>query len=392
MSEALPAHPRLDWLRKTAKQQLAALRARQPDAKLADAQRVIARRFGFSSWRALKAEVDRLPPSPAVAAPGDEQVAAVLKAAGSGDLATLRALLAAMPRLVDAVGPHPYWGGRPQALHVAIETRRRDVFDALLAAGADIDGSNDQYEHWSPMMLAIHSGQSEMQQELLARGAKIGLCEALLLGDDARVGVLLARGPSALPARGPSAGALFALARTPFALDRLLELGLPVDAKDRWGATPIEAMSRLGARGQPLVRHLIARGIKAQPQEYARLGDRASLATLIDAEPAWLAVGDVLVAAVDFGHHDVVQWLLDRGADANARSSVGSRGTALHSAAWQGDLRMARLLVAAGADTDARDVEHDNTAAGWARVAMQVTNNPACAAVAEYLEGLPPPG
>jgi Ankyrin repeats (many copies) len=37
--------------------------------------------------------------------------------------------------------------------------------------------------------------------------------------------------------------------------------------------------------------------------------------------------------ALDFGHHKLVQWLLDRGANANARSSFGSRGTALHSAA-----------------------------------------------------------
>jgi hypothetical protein len=34
MPQALPANPNLDWLRKTAKQRLAELRAKQPDAKL----------------------------------------------------------------------------------------------------------------------------------------------------------------------------------------------------------------------------------------------------------------------------------------------------------------------------------------------------------------------
>ena len=53
---------------------------------------------------------------------------------------------------LNAVGPHPYWGGRPQALHVSIETARRDMFDLLLSSGADVDGRNDAYEHCSPLM------------------------------------------------------------------------------------------------------------------------------------------------------------------------------------------------------------------------------------------------
>ena len=95
------------------------------------------------------------------------------------------------------------------------------------------------------------------------------------------------------------------------------------------------------------------------------------------------------MGAVDFGHHDLVRSLLARGADPNARSAVGSRGSALHSAAWEGDLRMARRLVEVGADVQARDPEHHHTPAGWARVAITVTNNPTCADVAAYLDSLP---
>ena len=65
--------------------------------------------------------------------------------------------------------------------------------------------------------------------------------------------------------------------------------------------------------------------------------------------------------------------------------------TALHSAAWNGDLRMAKLLVEAGADITARDPEHDNTPAGWAEVAINITNNPDCKDVADYLAGLAEP-
>ena len=41
---------------------------------------------------------------------------------------------------------------------------------------------------------------------------------------------------------------------------------------------------------------------------------------------------------MDFGHLELVKWLLERGANPNARSGIGSQGTALHSAAWEGNL------------------------------------------------------
>jgi ankyrin repeat protein len=76
-------------------------------------------------------------------------------------------------------------------------------------------------------------------------------------------------------------------------------------------------------------------------------------------------------------HHELVRWLLSQGAHVNAKAAWGSQGTALHSAAWNGDLEMVKLLVAAGADVLARDAEHNNTPAGWAQVAMRsrITQN-----------------
>jgi uncharacterized protein YbbK (DUF523 family) len=56
----IPARPSLQWLRKTAKDRLGALRAHEPAAKLHDAQLLIARDFGFPSWRAMKERVDAL--------------------------------------------------------------------------------------------------------------------------------------------------------------------------------------------------------------------------------------------------------------------------------------------------------------------------------------------
>jgi hypothetical protein len=386
---SLPSRPNLEWLRKSAKDHLRELRAGQPDATLAQAQLDLARQYGFASWRALKAHVDQL-----TAAPGgrdDQVVGPFLERVGLGDLAAVRHAITADPGLVHATGPHPFFGGRPQALHVAVESRHRDIVDLLLAAGADPSGHNDQYDHWSPLALAIDHGETGIQHALRAAGARTGLLEALLLADDAAVSALLSN-PPALPADGPNGGSWLALARTTWAVDRLLELGASPDLPDRWGTTAVEALSRLGPPGAPLVARLGSHGIAAAAQDYARLGDQAVLADLARREPAVTRSAAVLLGAVDFGHHDLVEWLLASGADANARSTRGSGGTALHSAAWEGDLRMARILVAHGADPRALDDEHHNTPAGWARVCARMNSNSRCLDVAGYLDSLDSPG
>jgi hypothetical protein len=275
MPRSLPARPNLEWLRKTAKDRLAELRAERPAAVLADAQRVLAREYGFDSWHKLKHHVDEAQRAAAVeptAAPvpasptQDEVVQAFLRLVGTGRVDEVKRVLAAAPQMVNIVGPHPFWGGRPQPLHVAIETKRRDMFDLLLDAGADVNGSNDRYEHWSPLMLARDQDRADMRDELLRRGARVGLIEALMAGDDSLVEELLRPGASALPSYAPNGGSVLNFARTPYAIDRLLALGAPADVADRWGATPIESMSRLGRQGQALVRHMIARGIPAAPK------------------------------------------------------------------------------------------------------------------------------
>lgn len=385
MSDPLPCSANLLWLRKRAKNLLREWQAEGRQAKLADAQLVLARQYGFASWRRLKSHINSMH-KPAT---GDDAVADFLRAVGDGRIDDIRSQLATDARLVNAVGPHPYWSGRPQALHVSIETKRRAIFDLLIEAGADVNGMNGDYDEWSPLMLTYHWDQPGMRKVLLERGARIGPIEAMLSEDDALVQTLLARGQAALPGHSPNQGSILAFARTPFAIGRLIELGAPVDKKDRWGATPIEAMSRLGPRGRDLVRHMQARGIAVEAQEFARLGDKDTLVVLIGRDPAIAKSDAALMAAVDFGHRELAAWLLEQGANVNARSETGSRHTALHSAAWNGDLEMAKLLVDAGADADALDEEHHNTPLGFANVSITVSNNPKCREVADYLSSRP---
>ena len=380
----LPERPSLDWLKKTAKQRLATLRVTDPAARLADAQRELARDHGFPSWRRLKAHVDALAAVEGIADNADnDAIAAFLLLVAEGDIGGVRAALIAAPDWVNLAGPHPFWGGRPQPLHLAIERKDRAMIDLLLGAGADASGTNDSYDHWSPLMLAINKKLDEIRDLLVARGAVIGLSEALMLRDDLLVERLLRAGT--LPDIAPNRGSILAFARTPYAIDRLIELGADTAMRDRWGASPIEAMSRSGAEGRELVRHMMLRGIVPAPQEFARLGDRDALERMIAADPSIVTNDSVMMGAVDFRHHDLVRWLLDRGAKANARSDAQSHHTALHSAAWNGDLDMVRLLVGAGADPNALDEEYRNVAAGWADVAITVTNNPLCAEVRDWL-------
>lgn len=382
MSSSLPSHPNLEWLRKSAKKRLTELRAADPVAKLADAQRAVAREHGFPSWRKLKAHVEAAATKEQPS--DDETIKQFFRLVGRGGLIDdVRNVLDAAPEMANAVGPHPFWGGRPQALHVAIEGARPDLFDLLLARGADVNGRNDQYDHWSPLMLAINRDRAGMRAELLRRGARIGLIEALMMADDARVEEIL--DTTGLPAVVPNGGSILAFARTTRAIDRLLALGAGIDTKDRWGSRPIDAMSRLGARGMLLVSHLIARGVSGSPKDYARLGDLETLSAMYEKDPAVARLDSVMMGAVDFRHHAVVEWLLAHGANVNTRAEAQSRHTALHSAAWNGDLRMVQMLMAAGADPSLLDEEHQGTPRQWAEVSAGITNNPECLKVAKYL-------
>ena len=63
MSRELPEKPRLEYLRKQAKQLLRTL----PQGKLADAQHTIANEYGFATWAKLKSHVVTLGLAPAEA-------------------------------------------------------------------------------------------------------------------------------------------------------------------------------------------------------------------------------------------------------------------------------------------------------------------------------------
>ena len=132
----LPERASLDFLKKLAKERLRELRAQNPAAKLTAAQLALAREYGFSSWRELKAEIDRRQGS---------KVDAVFDACLAGDAAALRPLLDANPGLAHARRKGS------SALHAAVISA--ECVRLLLARGAD-PNARDDGDNASPLHFA----------------------------------------------------------------------------------------------------------------------------------------------------------------------------------------------------------------------------------------------
>ncbi|HSJ08736.1 MAG TPA: ankyrin repeat domain-containing protein, partial [Longimicrobiales bacterium] len=96
------------------------------------------------------------------------------------------------------------------------------------------------------------------------------------------------------------------------------------------------------------------------------LGDWNTASRLVQDGPGMLGNSALHLLAK---RNDVtaVRWLVDNGADVNARAEYfGSNVTPLHMAAGSGSADMVRLLLAAGADPHVHDSRFDSDAAGWA--------------------------
>jgi ankyrin repeat protein len=77
------------------------------------------------------------------------------------------------------------------------------------------------------------------------------------------------------------------------------------------------------------------------------------------------ALGLAMLYAYVRKQHDAVDFLLEK--DGNWNMTGVNNGTALHRAAWEGDLAMVRRLVAKGADLSNRDNPFTSTPLSWAQ-------------------------
>lgn len=409
----LPDAPNLDWLRKQAKRRLAELRESNPGARLADAQLELARQYGFSSWRALKAHIDSLSID-----------GRLFAAARDGDVATLAALLEQHPDALQA-RKQPYEhtllhaaaftgqlaavdlllrrgldanarekGDNTYPMHWAAAAGHLSVVRRLADAGGDVVGRGDDHELevigwascWDGCDDAAHRAVVDF---LVSRGARhhIFSAVALNLGDEVRR--IVAADPGALSRRmsrneGNQTALHFAVRkRRPEMVSLLLELGadpLAVDgdgfAAAAYATSPdtdrpvMEAIRAMTAaellsagRGQRA-----PRGGAMDLIASLALGDRATAERLLRDNPGLSGPGGgVLHLMAKRGDVAAVGWLLEHGADPNARwGHWDAEVTPLHLAVLAGHPEVVRVLLNAGADPRLRDSKHDSDARGWA--------------------------
>jgi len=399
-SLALPDAANLDWLRKQAKRQLHELRQADPHAKLAEAQFALARHYGFTRWRALKAHIDSLTV--------DGQL---FDAAQSGDAAALAALLDAHPDKLHARKKPYEW----TLLHAAAHNGRLAAVDLLLSRGLDVNtreaGDNTCAMHWAAAAGQLdvvrrladaggdvvgHGDDHEMQvigwaacwdgcdddahravvEFLVSRGARHHIFSAVAMNLADEVRRIVGADPAAL-ARPMSHNEGFQLPlhfavrmNRPGMVALLLELGAEPRAADGSGY-PAAVYATAPDIDRPVMEAIRAGGTMDLVTAVA-LSDWPAAARLLREDPHSIESGGaspgVLHLMAKRNHVAGVRWLLDHGVDPNARwGHWDAEVTPLHLAAWQGHAEIVRLLLEAGADPGVRDSKHDGDAMAWAQ-------------------------
>jgi ankyrin repeat protein len=172
----------------------------------------------------------------------------------------------------------------------------------------------------SEILQAQYAGNKQRVQELLDTGIELNIFEAAATGQTARVRVLLAANPTLVNAYAPDG--FFPLALAAF-----------------FGHADTAA-ALLGAGAD----------VNLQSRESMKIA--------------------ALHSAIAARRPDLVQMLLDRGANPNARAETGL--TPLHSAAGSGQTELATVLLAHGADLNAQD-DRGHTPLGLATEKKQET-------------------
>jgi len=277
----LPDRPDLEQQRKLAKELLRAFRGGDPEAvarvraelpdkraiSLTDAQFVLAREYGFASWRELR---DHIEQRVEAERPPLERLE---RAVQTGDFRPMRTLLERHESLRARIN-EPVFAFDSPALVAASDI---GVVDVLLEYGAD---PNRKSSWWAGGFHPLHGARGAVAERLLAAGAIPDACAAANLDRLDLLSALLERDPSRVHERGGDGKLPLHFARSRPVADVLLSLGADLDARDiDHRATAAEWM--LGdspdARRHELARYLVELGASADIFLCAALGltDRA---------------------------------------------------------------------------------------------------------------------
>jgi ankyrin repeat protein/catechol 2,3-dioxygenase-like lactoylglutathione lyase family enzyme len=288
----LPARASLEYLRKLAKDRLAVLREQHPHAQLATALLAVAQEHGFSSWRALKAEIDRRHTTHA---------SQLFEAVDRGDGATVRSLLRDEPALIHA--RHARHNASP--LHHAATCGDVATVRALLDAGADPNDADDDTRigvmGWATSLWQLGEVPKDVVSLLLERGGRHHIFSAIAAGDVEVIRTFVEQQPDALDQRLPAryngqTPLHFAITRNrPDILGLLLDMGAGLDAPDRNGQTALEYALLRGDR--VAAARLREAGARAPEHPATQDAPRAANALADSIQKATVVIGSKDVAA-----------------------------------------------------------------------------------------------
>lgn len=309
----------------------------------------------------------------------------------SGRRDDVRSLVGDDPGLLAARDDCSF-GGTP--LNIPIFRQDRRMIDTLLDLGADPNDLSDWWAGpWNGMQSALQSGQLELAEYLITRGAKVGVHEAAGLARIDELKHLLSESAERVHQRGGDGCTPLHFAGSIEAVDVLLQHGADIDARDvDHYSTPAQYLAKYRPE---VTRHLFHQGATADIFSVVMSNDLVKLKQLIKSDRSVLQqrinrqtfphgpdheVDNILTFTI--GHNatpmhaaavgerlEMIDLLVESGMDVDATGAYDD-STALHSAAWNDSLDVAKKLVTKGADINKRSGKvHNNSPAGWAIVA-----------------------
>ncbi|MFL5550375.1 MAG: ankyrin repeat domain-containing protein [Gemmatimonadaceae bacterium] len=379
----------------------ARIRAVLPDKQkisLADAQLVLAREYGFTSWAELKRHIESrteetIPP-----------LERMHHAFARRDANTVRMLFQAHPEMRKHINDPLFPFDSPAIVACANDAAMVDV---LLEFGAD---PNRRSDWWAGGFHALYSATGAAADKLIAAGAVPDACAAAHLDRRDLLASMISADPARVHERGGDGQTPLHFATSRAVVDMLLAAGAEIDARDvDHRSTPAEWMlhQKRGAGRFDLARYLVERGASADIFLAAALGLSDRVRTMLEANPKLLdlrigqgeygekppasyhiyfwTIGESrspLDVAAQFEQHDTVQTMLEfasplhrfvsacrSGDEVRARvmlrehpgiiesmSSYDHR--AISDAAWHGDARAVALMSELGFDP--RTPGHDS--------------------------------
>jgi ankyrin repeat protein len=359
---ALPARPSLEHLKNEAKQRLKAWRSENPQAKLADAQFVVARDYGFAGWRQLKAYVDHID----AAHPNRKRV---FEAARRGDVETVRRALEAgfNPGATDDDGRTVHQIAKADG-HTAIELLAREVQERDTRPPEEQQAIN-------AILAAAEKGRADELRELLgarpdlinARGGNFqkqtALHKAAWRNQSACVRLLLERGADVrIRDYGDNAYALhFAAEAADFeVVEMLVEGGSDVVGQgDDHQLGVLGWATSLSRLREDVAEYLLRNGAKLDLWSAIALDRPDDVRSLIARDPSLLHARmsrnehhrTPLHHAAARNRPKIVRLLIDLGADPNATDATGAAPLAT-AAQENADLSVISMLLEVGAKLD----------------------------------------